>query len=103
MTILIAVSTCPDRDTALSDGHIDIDEVEEDCELRSSPAGAEGSSPLMSQVSFGFHAQGPRRMLNGFRILRQRRLRSQLGLRFRLSQSWKSWRQRAQWAGTRGT
>ncbi|KAM6949093.1 sentrin-specific protease 3b [Aplochiton taeniatus] len=46
-----------------------------------------------------------RSRFNGFRQRRLRRwqkLRSHAGLRFRLSEHWKSWRQRAQWAGTLG-
>lgn len=45
----------------------------------------------------------PRSRLNGFRQRRLRRwqkLRAHAGLRFRLTQHWKTWRQRAQWVGT---
>lgn len=36
------------------------------------------------------------------RLKRWKRLRSCMGLRFRLAHSWKTWRQRAQWVGTLG-
>lgn len=36
------------------------------------------------------------------RLKRWRRLRASTRLRFRLAQSWKTWRQRAQWVGTLG-
>ncbi|XP_056156736.1 sentrin-specific protease 3b [Lampris incognitus] len=62
-----------------------------------------------SQVKTGQSSESRfpvRSRFSGFRFLRRlrrlQRLRSHASIRFRLTQHWKTWRQRAQWVGTQG-
>ncbi|XP_010897469.1 sentrin-specific protease 3b [Esox lucius] len=69
-----------------------LDGEDQDNSLAKPEAGDVTSAPVQSR-------------LNGLRqrrLKRWRKLRSHAGLRFRLTQHWKTWRQRALWVGTLG-